>query len=176
MRELEVHGVHVLRYTCIATKVLSILCSSSSSTVWNPYQHHLINTLKTVKCCSARRIFKDFSPITSATDLPKFGISHLDLPLGPPTLRKKDRPTSHPHICANDKRWCTKKPKVSSSFYLWGKENLSHGESLTFFVFFYLCGIVGEKIAVEVVFKLCTRILPKRATFGCYSGHFILPN
>ena len=136
MRELEVHGVHVLRYTCIATKVLSILCSSSSSTVWNPYQHHLINTLKTVKCCSARRIFKDFSPITSATDLPKFGISHLDLPLGPPTLRKKDRPTSHPHICANDKRWCTKKPKVSSSFYLWGKENLSHGESLTFFFVF----------------------------------------
>lgn len=150
MRELEVHGVHVLRYTCIVTKGLSILCSSTSSTVWDPCQHHLINTLKPVQCCSARRIFRDFSPITSATDLPKYWISHPDLPLGPPTLKRKDQPTSHPHICANDKRQCTKKPKVSSSFYLWGKENLALGESLTSF---YLCEIVSEKIAVEVVFK-----------------------
>ena len=97
MRELEVHGVHVLRYTCIVTKGLSILCSSTSSTVWDPYQHHLINTLKTVQCCSARRIFRDplqVQQISQNIESPTL-ISHLDLP---PSREKTDQQATHIYV------------------------------------------------------------------------------
>merc|ERR1711867_13262 len=52
-----------------------------ASSVWDPHQQYLINSLESVQRRTARRIVRDFSPTTSCSEL----LSRLNIPLLGPT-------------------------------------------------------------------------------------------